>query len=89
MTATHMTTAVRTGGPGAGGVSVLIVPLDSPGVSKRKIKNSGANAGGNAWVTLDNVKVPTENLIGRENAGFKYIMMSRPPSDTPSTGSRD
>ena len=41
-----MTTAVRTGGPGAGGVSVLVIPTDLPGYSARKIENSGLNAGG-------------------------------------------
>ena len=46
LSATHMTTAVRTGGPGAGGVSVLVVETSSPGFSARKIHNSGANAGG-------------------------------------------
>lgn len=76
MTATHMSTAVRTGGPGSGGVSVLVIPLDAPGVSRRKIKNSGANAGGSAWVTLENVKVPAVNLIGKENSGFKSLMTS-------------
>lgn len=40
-----MTTAVRTGGPGAGGVSVLVIPTNSPGFSARENKNSGANAG--------------------------------------------
>ncbi|CAH0055030.1 unnamed protein product [Clonostachys solani] len=74
LVSTHMTTAVRTGGPGAKGVSVLVIPLDLPGISRRKIKNSGANAAGSAWVTLDNVKVPVENLIGRENHGFAYLM---------------
>jgi alkylation response protein AidB-like acyl-CoA dehydrogenase len=46
-----MTTAVRTGGAGAGGVSVLVIPTNSPGFSARKIKNSGANAGG-SFLTL-------------------------------------
>lgn len=72
--ATHMTTAVRTGGPGIAGISLLVIPLDSPGVSIRKIFNSGQNAGGSSWVTLDNVEVPCENLIGRENNGFPLIM---------------
>ncbi|OCK80966.1 acyl-CoA dehydrogenase NM domain-like protein [Lepidopterella palustris CBS 459.81] len=74
MSSTHMTTAVRTGGPGAGGVSVLVIPTNSEGISARKIKNTGANAGGSAWVTLENVKVPVENLIGRENFGFQVLM---------------
>ncbi|GAB7354597.1 hypothetical protein MBLNU459_g5038t1 [Dothideomycetes sp. NU459] len=72
--ATHMTTAVRTGGPGASGVSVLVIPMNLDGVSARKIYNSGANAGGSAWVTLENVKVPVENLIGKENQGFLTLM---------------
>ncbi|KAG7055797.1 acyl-CoA dehydrogenase domain-containing protein [Colletotrichum scovillei] len=72
--ASHMTTAVRTGGPGIKGISVLVIPLDLPGVSRRKISNSGWNAGDSTWVTLDNVKVPANHLIGQENAGFQYIM---------------
>ncbi|KAL6229053.1 hypothetical protein BDW75DRAFT_250194 [Aspergillus navahoensis] len=74
MTSTHMTTAVRTGGPGAAGVSVLVIPLDSKGISVRKIQNSGNNASNASWVTLENVKVPAENLIGVENQGFKTLM---------------
>ncbi|KAL1847511.1 hypothetical protein Daus18300_013934 [Diaporthe australafricana] len=72
--ATHMTTAVRTGGPGMGGISLLVVPLRSDGVEIEKIHNSGQNAGGASWVRMRNVRVPVENLLGRENAGFKYVM---------------
>ncbi|KZL84349.1 acyl-CoA dehydrogenase domain-containing protein [Colletotrichum incanum] len=72
--ATHMTTAVRTGGPGIGGISVLVIPLDLSGISRRRIKNSGWNAGDSTWVTLENVKVPADHLIGQENSGFHYIM---------------
>lgn len=77
-----MTTAVRTGGPGIGGISVLVVPLDLPGVSRRRIKNSGWNAGDSTWVTLENVKVPVGHLIGQENSGFHYIMTSMYPCMT-------
>ncbi|KAI8629720.1 acyl-CoA dehydrogenase [Xylariaceae sp. FL1651] len=72
--ATHMTTAVRTGPPGDAGISLLVVPLASPGVSVQKIANSGQNAGGASWVRMDDVKVPVDHLIGRENAGFMYVM---------------
>lgn len=72
--ATHMTTAVRTGGPGMAGISLLVIPLASAGVALRKIDNSGQNAGGSSWVTLADVRVPAENLIGQENRGFGYIM---------------
>lgn len=74
-----MTTAVRTGGPGAAGVSVLVIPLDLPGVTRRKIRNSGFNAGESTWVTMENVLVPAENLIGEESKGFQYLMMSESP----------
>ncbi|OAP62027.1 hypothetical protein AYL99_04230 [Fonsecaea erecta] len=74
--ATHMTTAVRTGPPGSGigGVSVLVIPMSSPGLTIRRIANSGMKAGGASFVTLDEVKVPAENLIGTEGNGFKIIM---------------
>ncbi|KAG9964339.1 acyl-CoA dehydrogenase, partial [Aureobasidium melanogenum] len=71
---THITAAVRTGGPGIRGVSVLVIPMDSPGVTAKKIYNSGNNAGGSAWVFFENVKVPVENLVGPENNGFPALM---------------
>lgn len=72
--ATHMTTAVRTGGPGMKDISVLVIPLDSKGVSHRRIPNSGQEGGGASLVELDQVHVPTRNLLGREGDGFKIIM---------------
>ena len=74
--ATHMTTAVRTGGPGMKGISVLVIPIDSPGLSMRRIPNSGQKAGGASLVELDDVRVPVENLLGNENEGFKVIMVN-------------
>jgi alkylation response protein AidB-like acyl-CoA dehydrogenase len=74
--ATHMTTAVRTGGAGMGGISVLVIPTNSPGLSMRRIANSGQKAGGASLVELDDVKVPAENLLGSENQGFKVIMVN-------------
>lgn len=72
--ATHMTTAVRTGGPGLRGISMLVIPLDSPGVTREKISNSGQNAGGASMVDLDNVQVPLDNLLGKENDGFPIVV---------------
>jgi alkylation response protein AidB-like acyl-CoA dehydrogenase len=74
--ATHMTTAVRTGGPGMNGISVLVIPTNSPGFSSRRIANSGQKAGGASLIELDNVRVPASNLIGKENQGFKVIMQN-------------
>ncbi|OCL02600.1 acyl-CoA dehydrogenase NM domain-like protein [Glonium stellatum] len=72
--ATHMTTAVRTGGEGMKGISVLVIPTSSKGFSWRRIPNSGQKAGGASFVELDDVLVPVENLIGKENEGFRIIM---------------
>jgi alkylation response protein AidB-like acyl-CoA dehydrogenase len=72
--ATHMTTAVRTGGPGMGGISVLVIPVASKGFTWRRIPNSGQNGGGASFVELDNVHVPVENILGKENEGFRIIM---------------
>lgn len=44
--ADYCTAAVRTGADGVSGVSALIIPLKAPGVTCRKISNSGVNASG-------------------------------------------
>lgn len=67
--------AVRTGGPGAGGLSLLQVPLKGhAGVTMRRLKVSGQISAGTTFIELDDVKVPVENLIGEEGMGMKYIM---------------
>ena len=58
--------AVRPGGPGAAGLSLLVVPLlDHPGVSMRRMKTMGGTASGTTFIDLEDVKVPVENLIGK------------------------
>ena len=44
--ADYCTAAVRTGGPGKGGVSALIIPLKVRGVTCKKMVNSGVGASG-------------------------------------------
>jgi acyl-CoA dehydrogenase len=67
--------AVRTGGPGASGLSLLLVPLKGhPGVTMRRIPVSGMTSGGTTFIELDDVKVPVENLIGQEGQGMRYVM---------------
>ena len=69
------TMAVRTGGPGPGGLSLLVVPLlGHPGVSMRKIATGGGSTSGTTYIELDDVCVPVENLIGKEGMGMRYIM---------------
>jgi len=70
----YFTTAVRTGGPGMGGVSVLLIEKTMPGVSVRKMDCQGVWSSGTTYVTFEDVKVPVDNLIGKENQGFKVIM---------------
>ncbi|PVH78484.1 acyl-CoA dehydrogenase NM domain-like protein [Cadophora sp. DSE1049] len=72
--ADYVTAAVRTGGPGAAGISVLIIPLKASGVSTRKMYNSGVGASGSTFITFEDVVVPVENLIHKENRGFEVIM---------------
>ncbi len=74
-----MTAAVRTGGPGARGISLLIIPLKVEGVSTRQMYNSGVGASGSTFITFDDVKVPVENLIHKENRGFEVIMSNFNP----------
>ncbi|WPG99628.1 Hypothetical protein R9X50_00244600 [Acrodontium crateriforme] len=67
--------AVRTGGPGGGGLSLLWVPLKNyPGVTMRRLKVSGQISAGTTYIELDDVEVPAENLIGQEGMGMRYIM---------------
>ncbi|KAH6986505.1 acyl-CoA dehydrogenase/oxidase [Ilyonectria sp. MPI-CAGE-AT-0026] len=68
------TMAVRTGGPGAAGLSLLVVPLlGNPGVSMRRMKTTGGTTSGTTFIDLEDVKVPVENLIGKEGQGMKMI----------------
>lgn len=70
----YFTTAVRTGGPGMNGVSVLLIERSAGGVSTRKMDCQGVWSSGTTYITFEDVKVPVENLIGKENQGFKVIM---------------
>jgi len=72
--AKYFTVACRTGGPGMGGISLLLVERDMPGLTTKKMKCSGVWSSGTTYITFEDVKVPKGNLLGKENSGFKYIM---------------
>lgn len=67
----YFTTAVRTGGPGMNGVSLLLIERSMPGVKTRRMDCQGVWSSGTTYVTFEDVKVPVENLLGKENQGFK------------------
>lgn len=77
--ADYMTAAVRTGGPGATGISVLIIPLNIPGVTRRPMHNSGVGASGSTFISLEDVRVPVENLLLEEGRGFEVLMSNFNP----------
>lgn len=56
------------------GISVLLIERSAGGVSTRKMDCQGMWSSGTTYVTFEDVKVPVENLIGKENQGFKVIM---------------
>ena len=65
----------RTGGGGAGGISAFAVPADAPGVSYGKKEHKmGWNSQPTRTISFDNVRVPAENLLGKEGEGFRIAM---------------
>lgn len=56
------------------GVSVLLIEREFEGVSTRRMDCQGVWSSGTTYITFEDVKVPVENLIGKENQGFKVIM---------------
>jgi acyl-CoA dehydrogenase len=74
MGANWATTGVRTGGQGAGGVSVIVIPMDLEGVSRTPLdKKQGWWCSDTATLYFDNVRVPAGNLLSEEGHGFLVI----------------
>ncbi len=55
--------------------SLIVVPMDAPGITKQKIHKIGMNSSDTAQLFFDAVRVPRRNLIGHEGMGFTYQMM--------------
>ncbi|KAH6599394.1 hypothetical protein BASA50_003090 [Batrachochytrium salamandrivorans] len=68
----YFSTAVRTGS-GPGDISMLLIER-SDGLETKPIKTSYSGSAGTAYVIMENVKVPVENLLGKEGGGFQVIM---------------
>ena len=72
--ADYVVTAARTGGPGAAGVSLIVVEAGTPGFEvSRKLDKMGWRSSDTAELSYTDVRVPAANLIGEENSGFAQI----------------
>jgi len=55
--------------------SLIVVPMDSPGVTvARKLDKLGMRSSDTAQIFFEDVRVPMRNRIGEENKGFTYQM---------------
>ena len=72
--ADYVVTAARTGGPGAAGVSLIVVEKGTPGFAvSRKLDKMGWRSSDTAELSYTDVRVPVANLVGAENSGFAQI----------------
>ena len=78
MRADYFTVAVRTDPhvEGAGGVSLLLVEGDRPGLSRSPLRKMGWWASDTAQLTFQDCRVPAANLVGPEGAGFRAVMQN-------------
>jgi len=70
------TMAVRTGGAGMSGISLLVIEKNMPGLNIRKMETQFDSCHNTTFITLEDVKVPVKNLIGEENQGFMMLMLN-------------
>lgn len=56
------------------GISAFYVDLNQPGLNRRSLETLGAHASPIGELAFENLRVPAENLIGKEGEGFKICM---------------
>lgn len=64
----------RTGGAGAAGISMVLVPLDEPGVTRQVYSSAGSHLTQRGSLFFDDVRVPADHQLGAEGAGFVAAM---------------
>jgi len=62
-------------GPPHKNKSLIVVPMDAPGITKQKIRKIGMDSSDTAQLFFDNVRVPRRHLIGQEGIGFTLQML--------------
>jgi len=68
--------AITGDGPAHRNKSLIIVPMDTPGISVgKKIRKIGMNSSDTGLIHFDEVRVPQRYLIGEEDKGFTYQML--------------
>lgn len=72
--ADYITTAVRTGGPGAGGISLLVIEADTDGLEvSGPLEKMGWRCSDTGELAFTDVRVPASHLVGEQDQGFAYI----------------
>lgn len=75
--ADFVTLAVRTGGPGFGGVSLVLFPTDTPGFSVgKKLDKLGTRSVDSSLLHFEECRIPKRYLLGELDRGFIYIMQN-------------
>lgn len=70
----YIVAAVRTGGPGAAGISMLVIEKGTPGFEvSRRLSKMGWRSSDTAELSFTDARVPVKNLVGAENSGFLQI----------------
>ena len=78
--ADFLTLAVRTGGPGYGGLSIVTFPTDVKGFSvSKKLEKVGNLASDTALLFFEDCRIPARYLLGEENQGFQSLMTNFQP----------
>lgn len=64
---------------GAKGTSLILVEADRPGFARgRNLDKIGQHAADTSELFFEDVRVPAGNVLGEENAGFRYLMERLP-----------
>ncbi len=55
--------------------SLIMVPMNTPGITRQKIHKIGMNSSDTAQIFFDDVRVPARHIVGQEGMGFTFQMM--------------